>query len=147
LDFKLGEPREARFCSMTLARQQPGGAAVAGQADYPENLQAYVLRGQGRRDPGGCIRRSQRAVLGLEPDLAGFADWAGTAQVATSCGACARWLVPMSLPRSAVRQRCRGLSGFWGLMPLGSLLRRWFRRTCSTTAALSMQFFGRCADP
>ena len=122
VDFaRLGEPRAARFAALTLARRQRlGFAAVAGQPEYPQSLQAYALRESGGDAEGLHPADPQRAVLGLEPDQAGFADWAGTAKVADPVVALCEVVCPDEPAAICRPAALQGLGGFWGLMPLGS---------------------------
>ena len=121
LDFaRIGEPRAARFAALTLARRQRHGfAAVAGDPAYPDALQAYALRETGT--PGNLHPADpQRAVLGQVPDLAGFADWAETADAADPVVALCETLCPSEAPAICRPAALQALGGFWGLMPLGS---------------------------
>jgi len=122
VDFaRLGEPRAARFAALTLSRRQRQGfAAVAGDAAYPASLQAYVLRETGGGADGLDPSDPQRSVLGLEPDLAGFAVWAEGAEVADPVVALCEVVCPNEPAAICRPAALQGLGGFWGLMPLGS---------------------------
>jgi len=122
VDFaRLGEPRAARFAALTLARRQRQGfAAVAGDPDYPDSLRAYVLRETGGDAAGLDPADPQVAVLGQEPDLAGFSAWAEGAGVTDPVLALCETLCPAEPAAICRPAALRALGGFWGLMPLGS---------------------------
>ena len=123
LDFaRLDEPRAAQFAALTLSRrQQHGFAAVADHPDYPPSLWAFAMR-DGWVPPGDGPHPAdpQRAVLGQDPDLAGFSAWATLAPQADALVALCNVLCPSEDAAICRPAALTGLGGYWGLMPLGS---------------------------
>ncbi len=122
LDFaRLEEPRAARFAALTLARRQRQGfAAVAADPAYPSSLQAYALRETKAGAEALHPADPQRAVLGAEPDLSGFAAWSETAEEADAVVALCETLCRAEDPAICRPAALQALGGYWGLMPLGS---------------------------
>ncbi len=130
VDFAaLGEPRAARFAGLTLARRQRHGfAKVADDPAYPAALLAYAVREWQISDPARAeavlntipLADPQRAVLGLEPDPAGFVAWAAQAEPADAVVALCAALCPEDGAGQCHTAALAGLGGYWGMMPLGS---------------------------
>jgi len=130
VDFAgLGEPRAARFAGLTLARRQRQGfAAIADDPAYPVALLAYAVQEWQEGDPAQAVAAlntiapadPQRAVLGLEPDIAGFADWAAEVPEADAIVALCETVCPDEPAGQCRPAALRGLGGYWGMMPLGS---------------------------
>lgn len=123
LEFaRLGEQRAARFAALTLSRrQQHGFAAIADHPDYAPSLWAFAMR-EGWQPPGDGPHPAdpQRVVLGQEPDLTGFSEWAATAPEADAVVALCEVLCPSEDPSICRPPALTGLGGYWGLMQLGS---------------------------
>jgi hypothetical protein len=93
---------------------------VATDPAYPPSLQAYALRET--KAGAGALHSAdpQRAVLGLDPDLAGFATWAETAADADAVMALCEVVCPAEDPAICRPAALQALGGYWGIMPLGS---------------------------
>lgn len=118
----LGESRAAQFAALTLSRrQQHGFAAIADDRDYAPNLWAFAMR-EGWVPPSAGLHPAdpQRAVLGQEPDLTGFSEWAATASEAGAVVALCEVLCPSEDPAICRPAALMGLGGYRGLMQLGS---------------------------